>query len=155
MRYMKKVFIDTNVILDHILQREHGAEAKAVVAWLTEKGVQMLMSVDGFYTIHYIIDKYLRQELLLDKTNRIESLRTLLTVILQTFIVAEHDNASLLDGICNPQFSDLEDACQYQLAQRSDCDLFVTLDSKHYPQAENTLPVITPHQFIETYIYNN
>ena len=30
---MKQVFIDTNVILDFVLQREHGPEAKAVVAF--------------------------------------------------------------------------------------------------------------------------
>ena len=149
---MKKVFIDTNVILDHVLQREHGAEVKAVVAWLTQNEIPMLMSVGGFYTMHYIIDKYLRQELMLDKKNRIAPLRTLLTSILQTFIVAEHDNASLLSGISNLLFSDLEDACQYELALRSDCDLLLTLDVKHYPQANDSLPVITPKQFIENYI---
>ena len=48
---------------------------------------------------------------MLDKKNRIAPLRTLLTSILQTFIMAEHDNASLLSGISNFRFSDLEDAC--------------------------------------------
>ena len=58
---MNRVFIDTNVILDHILQREHGAEAKTLIEWLFKNKVQMMMSVGGFYTMHYIIEKYLRQ----------------------------------------------------------------------------------------------
>ena len=150
---MKKVFIDTNVILDYVLQREHGAEAKAVVAWLLENKVQMIMSVGGFYTMHYLIDKYLRLELQLDKVSRIAPLRTLLTRILQTFTVAEHDNASLLRGVMDSRYTDLEDSCQYQLALRSECDILVTFDIRHFPQtgAQSPLSVLTPQQFIETY----
>jgi len=151
---MKKVFIDTNVILDYILQREHGAEAKMVVAWLVENKVQMLMSVGGFYTMHYLIDKYLRQELQLDKPSRIIPLRTLLSLILQTFTVAEHNNASLLKGVMDPHYTDLEDSCQYQLALRAECEIFVTFDIRHFPQTEpqSPLSVMTPQQFIETYL---
>lgn len=148
---MKKVFIDTNVILDYVLQREHGTEAKAVVAWLVEKKIPMMMSVGGFYTMHYLIDKYLRQELQLDKASRIAPLRTLLTRILQTFTVAEHDNVSLLQGVGDPQYSDLEDSCQYQLALRSKCEMLITFDIKHFQQTEE-LQIITPQMFIETYI---
>ena len=148
---MKKVFIDTNVILDYVLQREHGSEAKAVVAWLVEQRIPMMMSVGGFYTMHYLIDKYLRQELQLDKASRIAPLRTLLTRILQTFTVVEHDNASLLRGVNDQQYADLEDSCQYQLALRSECDMLVTFDIKHFGQTE-VLQIITPQQFIEAYI---
>ena len=151
---MKRVFIDTNVILDFILQREHVGEAKAVVSWLVENQVQMMMSVGGFYTMHYLIDKYLRQILLLDKANRISPLRTLLTSILQTFTVAQHDNASLLRGIEDLQFTDLEDSCQYQLAEQSECEVLITFDIKHYPETKDgsTLLIMTPSQFIEKYI---
>ena len=41
---MKKVFIDTNVILDFILHREHWAEAKDVVAHFIENRTEMVMS---------------------------------------------------------------------------------------------------------------
>lgn len=148
---MKRVFIDTNVILDYVLQREHGPQTKTVVAWLLKQQTPMLMSVGGFYTMHYLIDKYLRQVLQLDKASRIAPLRTLLTSILQTFTVAEHDNASLLDGISDPQYTDLEDSCQYQLALRSECDLLVTLNTKDFTPAVS-LQVVTPQKFIETYI---
>ncbi len=152
---MKKVFIDTNVILDYVLQREHGAEAKAVVGWLVKNNVLMLMSVGGFYTMHYLIDKYLRKELVLSKANRISALRTLLTRILQTFMVAEHNNQSLLDGVSNLRFADIEDSCQYQLAQKCKCDLLVTLNIKDYSQnveEGDGVAIMTPQVFIETYI---
>ena len=148
---MKKVFIDTNVILDYVLQREHGAEAKAVVAWLVENKIPMVMSVGGFYTMHYLIDKYLRLELQLDKASRIAPLRTLLTRILQTFTVAEHSNASLLQGVSDLQYSDLEDSCQYQLALRSKCEIIITFNIKHFQKVEG-LQIITPRMFIEAFI---
>jgi len=148
---MKKVFIDTNVILDFILHREHWAEAKDVVAHFVENRTEMVMSVGGFYTMHYLIDKYLRKELHLDKATRIVPLRTLLTRILQTFNVAEHDNASLLRGVGDPQYTDLEDSCQYQLAMKSGCELLITFDIGHFPQTgDEALPVVTPQAFLES-----
>ena len=154
---MKKVFFDTNVILEYILQREHWIDAKIVVEWLVKNKVQMMMSVGGFYTMHYLIDKYLRQELGCEKSVRITMLRKLLTNILQTFVVAQHDNASLLQGTGDIRFSDIEDSCQYQLANNSACDMLVTFNLKDYPQTSNNsaVPVINPQQFIDTYICNN
>ena len=150
---MKKVFIDTNVILDYILQREHCAEAKAVIRHFITTQTEMLMSVGGFYTMLYIIEKYLRKELHLDTANRTATLRTLLTQILQTFKVAEHDNNSLIQGINTPLYTDLEDSCQYQLAKKTGCELLVTFNDKHFPQTEVAIPkVISPQQFIEDFI---
>lgn len=148
---MKKVFIDTNVILDYVLIREHGKEAKAVVAWLVDNQVPMMMSVGGFYTMHYLIDKYLRQTLQLDKARRDAPLRKLLSSILQTFTVAEHDNVSLLRGVSDSQYKDLEDSCQHQLALRSGCDILVTFNDKDFHPTE-ALQVVNPLQFINTYV---
>ena len=148
---MNQVFIDTNVILDYVLIREHGKEAKSVVAWLVENKIPMMMSLGGFYTMHYLIDKYLRQTLQLDKARRDAPLRTLLTRILQTFTVAEHDNASLLRDVGDPQYTDLEDSCQYQLALRSGCDILVTFNDKDF-HPTGALQVVNPQQFINTYV---
>ena len=104
-----------------------------------------------FYTMHYLIDKYLRKELHLDTATRIVPLRTLLTRILQTFNVAEHDNASLLRGVVAPRYTDLEDSCQYQLAIKSGCELLITFDIGHFPQTgDEVLRVVTPQAFLES-----
>jgi len=101
--------------------------------------------------MHYLIDKYLRKELHLDTATRIVPLRTLLTRILQTFNVAEHDNASLLRGVVAPQYTDLEDSCQYQLAIKSGCELLITFDIGHIPQTgDEVLRVVTPQAFLES-----
>ena len=39
-----KVFVDTNVILDYVLQREHYAEAKAAIAKGAAMKDELLMS---------------------------------------------------------------------------------------------------------------
>ena len=46
-----KVFVDTNVILDYVLQREHYAEAKQAIAAQLGTKSELLMSVGGFYTM--------------------------------------------------------------------------------------------------------
>lgn len=46
-----KVFVDTNVILDYILQREHYTEAKRAIAQEVAAQDTLLMSVGGFYTM--------------------------------------------------------------------------------------------------------
>ena len=51
------VFIDTNVILDYVLRREHYAEAKETIVKLVAAGDKMLMSVGGFYTMLFLVDK--------------------------------------------------------------------------------------------------
>jgi predicted nucleic acid-binding protein len=48
---MKRVFIDTNVILDYVLQREHGPQAKAVVAWLLKQQTPMRLQCDILVTL--------------------------------------------------------------------------------------------------------
>ena len=65
-----KAFVDTNVILDYVLQREHYIEAKNVIAKLMAAKYEMLMSVGGFYTMLFVVDKYFRNE---QHKNRLEA----------------------------------------------------------------------------------
>ena len=57
-----KVFIDTNVILEYFMHREKYEVAEKLLKELRNKHAQMFMSVGAFYTIHFIILKYLHKE---------------------------------------------------------------------------------------------
>ena len=52
---------------------------------------------------------------------------------LSVFTVAEHDNVSLLCGINDDSFCDIEDSCQYQLAVKHDCDCLLTFNASDFP----------------------
>ena len=145
-----KAFIDTNIILEYVLQRERAFEAKRVVLVLSEREDDMLMSVGGFYTLVFLIEKYLRQDLHYKKSRRIPTLRNIMQHILQTFQIAEHDNQSLLTGIEDPAFTDLEDSCQYQVAKKVGCDVFITFNISDFPVGEDTVVrVLTPQQYLD------
>ena len=94
-----KVFIDTNVILEYFMHRDEYEVAEKLLKELRSRHVQMFMSVGAFYTIHFIILKYLHKEQGLVGEECLQNLRIILNKILQMFDVAEHDKDSLLRGV--------------------------------------------------------
>ena len=59
----------------------------------------------------------------------------------------EHDNESLLRGVEDMQFKDIEDSCQYQAAVAAGCDFIITYNVKDYPHT--LLPVFSPSDFLQ------
>ena len=145
-----KTFIDTNVIMEYVLQRERASEAKNTIAFLVKGGNELIISVGSFYTLLFLIEKYLRKDLHYEKTRRLATLRDIMQQILYIFKVAEHDKDSLLRSIEDVTFDDLEDSCQYQLAKREGCEMLITLNIADYPMGSDApIPVITPQQFLD------
>ena len=108
------------------------------------------MSVGSFYTMIFLVDKYLRKVVGLIGNDRVKMLRQIMSNILQTVSVAEHDNESLLRGIKNETFKDIEDGCQYELAMRSGCTLLLTFNSHDYPSDDiGNVKVMTPAEYLE------
>ena len=144
-----KVFIDTNVILEYTMERERAEIVDKLFDTLKIQEHQMLMSVGGFYTMLYVIDKFLKKEMHLDKDVRIKTLRSVMQRLLQSFLVAEHDNESLIRGISDADYTDLEDSCQYQLAQRAGCQVLITFNVSDYHNAQNSpVKILTPEEYI-------
>lgn len=128
-----RTLVDTNVILDYVLQREHYAEAKqALVQEVAEKST-LLMSVGGFYTMLFVVEKYFRKELHQSRQAAIEQTRDVMRKVLSLFTVADHDNESLLKGIDDVIYSDIEDSCQYQLAMKHGCEKLLTFNATDFP----------------------
>ena len=133
-----RVFVDTNVILDYILQREHYAEAKQAITQELASNNKMLMSVGGFYTMLFVVDKYFRLELHQGRVAATAQTRDVMRKVLGVFTVAEHDNASLLRGLDDETYNDIEDSCQYQLAVKSGCEKLLTFNSSDFPISEDS-----------------
>ncbi len=147
-----KVLVDTNVILELILQRENVGFAKRSLSVLSQGDHEMYLTVGGFYGMLYTVDNYLRKVMELKKPDRIEALRSIMIQILNKFQVAEHDRKSLLRGIEDKSFSDLEDSCQYQAASKEGCTLLLTFNKSDFV-VEDDVPVkvMTPQEFLELF----
>ena len=149
-----KVFIDTNVILEYFMQREKYEEAEKLLKELRRRNVQMFMSVGAFYTIHLIL-KYLHKEQGLVGEECLQNLRIILKKILQMFDIAEHDKNSLIRGISDTEYKDLEDSCQYQVAQKVDCESLVSFNISDYKESTNgKVRIYTPQQFIDEVLHS-
>ena len=144
-----KVFLDTNVILEFFLDREDGKTATQLFAKLQEQNHSLFMTVGSFYTMIFLIDKFLRKERGLQGEVRLQVLRELMSDILRVISVAGHDNDSLMRGINDIQYKDIEDSCQYQAAQKVGCEVLLTFNNTDYPADGDAVPcVMTPQSFL-------
>lgn len=125
-----KVFLDTNVILEFFIEREDVRTAAQLFKRLKDDKAELYMSVGSFYTMLFLIDKYLRKELGLTGDDRIATLRSLALKIVKAINVAEHDSDSLLRGVENIQYKDIEDSCQHEAALAKGCDCIITYNVK-------------------------
>lgn len=151
-----KVFIDTNVILEFFMHREEYDVTERLLLELRRCGTRMFMSVGAFYTIHFVILRYLHKERKLMGEECLSTLRTIMYKILQMFDVAEHDKDSLLRGIADMQYKDLEDSCQYQAAQKNNCDYLITFNVSDYSNSSAASDkVYTPQQFLDAQILHS
>lgn len=141
-----KVFLDTNVILEFFIEREDVRMAAQLFSRLKEEKAEMYMSVGSFYTMLFLIDKYLRKELGLTGDVRIATLRSLALKIVKAISIAGHDSESLLRGVEKIQYKDIEDSCQHEAAVAKGCDFIITYNVKDYPHS--LLPVLSPSDFL-------
>lgn len=141
-----RIFLDTNVILEYFIEREDVQAAAHLFNRLQEENDEMYISAGSFYTMLFLMDKYLKKVLGMKGELRIEALRSLAVKILKNVTVVGHDNEGLLRGVEDKQYKDLEDSCQNQAAIAVGCDYLITYNVKDYP--ESALPVLSPTDFL-------
>ena len=95
------------------------------------------MSVGGFYTMLFVVDKYFRKDLQQTRQAAMEQTRDVMRKVLSLFTVAEHDNETLLKGIDDVSYSDIEDSCQYQLALKYGCEKLLTFNAVDFPASSS------------------
>ncbi|HEV2198942.1 MAG TPA: PIN domain-containing protein [Bryobacteraceae bacterium] len=119
---MKTVLVDTNVVLDVLLNRQPHADGSAAVWALIETGsARGVLAAHAVTTIHYLI----RRELGAAKAKRTVS------AMLRVFGVAPVDGAVLQRALDLP-LADFEDAVTAAAAQFTGCDYIVTRDPRGF-----------------------
>lgn len=148
-----KVLIDSNVILEVILQREEYKVANCLLKTLHKDKHEMFMTVGSFYGIVYTVENYLRKVMELKKPERVEALRSIMIQVLKQYHVAGHDRESLLRAIGDNKFTDLEDSCQHQAAVKAGCDYLISFNLKDYAEGAS-MKAMTPQAFLDSYLKN-
>jgi len=119
---MNRILIDTNVVLDVLLERQPHAKLSAEIWKAIETGAsEGLLAAHAITTIHYLIQK----ELGVTKAKR------LISEILRVFRVAAVDGAVIEEAL-RLSLLDFEDAVTASAARSSECDYIVTRDPKGF-----------------------
>lgn len=137
-----KVFIDTNVLIDVLADREPFYDDSAAIWTLAEQqSVTGQISVLSFTNIFYIV-------------RRLTDLRTArraLGLLRDAFTPVACD-ASTIQLAIDAKFRDFEDAVQYQSAVQVNADCLVTRNQDHFP-ASGECPILTPAEFLAAYSF--
>ncbi len=138
------IFCDTNVYLDHLLQRTREWDyAKGIFVLAEQKEITVFTSSSSLINVLYA----LKQQKKLTQLDIISLMQYMLsyTQLLQT------DDKVFMAALASG-FNDLEDAIQYHTALvAKNIDYFITSNTKDYKKASPSLTVLTPKQFIALY----
>jgi predicted nucleic acid-binding protein len=131
------ILIDSNIVLDFMLENEGFYEDAEDVLVLAESG-----EVEGYLSASAITDIfYIARKALGDKEKALGLIRGLLTYI-HVAIVDEDVIRSAMDI----DWNDFEDAVQYSAGVKLDAEYLVTRDAKGF--AESSIKVVTPSDLL-------
>lgn len=129
---MRRVLLDTNVVLDVLLNRPPHAEASAAVWSAIETGnAEGMLAAHAVTTVHYLVQK--------KKGNA--GAKKALSAMLRVFQVAAIDGTVIQEALQLPS-SDFEDAVTAAAARLAGCDFIVTRDPKGF--RESPVRALTP-----------
>ena len=135
------VFIDTNVLMDVLLQRRPFVAESRKVWFLAERGkVVGLVSALSFPNIYFVVRK----------TRGADTAASMMTLLRDTFTAVPLDKQVLNQAI-DAKFSDFEDAIQYYSALRADVECLLTRNVDHFP--DSGLRVISPEEFLAAHSF--
>jgi predicted nucleic acid-binding protein len=136
---MKKLFIDTNIVIDLLAKREPFYDEAAMLFTLADKQkIRLSVSALTFANTNYIL-------LQSKKPDEAKLILRKLKLIVQVLSLDEKIvGLSLNDN----DFKDYEDALQYFTALENGVDAIITRNLKDFQKAK--LPVMTASQFLKS-----
>lgn len=133
-----RIFLDTNIMLDLLGEREPYYLSSAKIATLADKrNIEIIVSALSYATVSYFLTKYEGIEKTKDKLRKFKVISG----------ICELDEVIIEKGL-NSNFSDFEDSLQYFSALRTECDILITRNGKDFKQAQ--IPIMTPDEFLSS-----
>lgn len=135
---MQKVFLDVNIVIDFLGERDNFYKPAAKVLTLADKKkIKVYTSATSISTTYYLLAKYENAKIALEKIRRFKMLCS----------IAIMDD-EVIEKAINSDFKDFEDAMQYYSAIASNCDLIITRNEKDFKNA--LIPVMNAESYLQT-----
>ncbi|HBD95313.1 MAG: hypothetical protein A2015_12830 [Spirochaetes bacterium GWF1_31_7] len=136
---IKKVFIDTDVVLDVALAREPFFSASKMILAMAENNIVIgNTSSNCIANIYYI----------LRKIGGDDNARKFITNIIQYISIITINHQNVLEAL-KSKFTDFEDALQHYSAIENQCEYIITRNIEDYKSSK--LKVILPEDFIKLF----
>lgn len=135
-----KVLIDTNVILDFLMEREpYKTDAVKIIKMCAEK------KLEGYLAAHTISNLFF----ILRKQFDIPKRREILLSLCRIFNIPSLDKNVIMISLKNDEFSDFEDCLQMESAKIVEADYIITRNPSDFKASK--IMVIEPSEFLEQY----
>lgn len=132
---MMKVFLDTNILMDFVENRESREYAETIIELGKTGAIQLFASYLSFANMGYILRRRSKE----DRYRLLSSVRNIVTVL-------PCDDKQLDKALANP-VNDYEDMLQYQCAIAAGCDVIVTNNKRDFYEFCE-LPFLTSEEFL-------
>jgi predicted nucleic acid-binding protein len=134
----KRIFVDSDVILDMLCKREPFYRYAAELFTLADTGkISLFTTPLVFANLFYILRKSTGIE---QAKNYLRKLRILINIVPMA--------GKMVDLALNSKFADFEDALQYYTAKQNHFDILLTRNIKDYRGKD--ILVQTPEEFIQS-----
>lgn len=137
---LSNLFIDTDIILDVILNRgTHYADSAGIFKCFENHTATLYTSSSIIINAQYIGQKQISKV----------KCKAAIKYLLQYFEILEPTKLTIAEAY-NSDFTDIEDAIQYFMAKNAGLiDYIITRNIKDYQKENNGIPVVTPTQFLK------
>ena len=133
---MKKIFVDTNIVLD-LLGKRHDfyEDSQDLFTYAIDNKVKLVVSSLTFANTHYILKEQLK----------ISEVRSSLRKFKTLVEVAAFDD-KILELALEEEFKDFEEGIQYYIAMENSCEVIITRNKKDFKNS--TIPVLNAKEFV-------
>lgn len=136
---MKKVLIDTNVVIDLLAKREPFYKSTSRLFTLASKKlITAYVSSLTLVTTHFIVSRELSESETRKVIRRFKSIANVLDL-----------KDAYLNLALDSEFKDFEDAIQYHTALSNNLDAIITRNKRDFKKSN--IPVYTTEEYLELY----
>jgi len=134
---MKKILVDTNIILDLLAKRRVFYDSASKLFSLADQNkIELYISSLSIANANYVLSKILNPLDAKDILRRFKVLVSIIPLTDKIIDLALNDN----------NFSDFEDGLQYYSALGANCKIIITRDKKRFKAAK--LPIMSAEEFL-------
>ena len=133
---MKRIYLDTNIMMDAIEGRKHGDEANTLLDLSRAGIIQMYAATMSFATMSYLLRHHGKEEI-----------HQIFEHLMEAVEVVPVGTKQFEDAMAFGPVRDFEDMMQYQCAKAVGCDVIVTNNGSDFAEFCD-LPIMSAKELL-------